>query len=594
MRERITRLAASAFRGVPGSYEVVLDRGQSLVVLGENGTGKSTLADIIEYFLTGNIDFLRKEGRGHAIRHVGADSGLKTEVVLETNGALGGRLEFPAQRGGSQSKSTEAETFLLRGRTLAEFIEKSKGEKWSALSRILGLEEVDNLRLNLQTAANNLDNAAERAVADARSATRELERQSITATRIGVLSAVKGLCGAAGLPEPATLDDVLTPAWSATIGSQPSLNDELARSALVADLAVLPRYEADVDRLRTWNEFVASAVTVDEARVRLLTVGQTLLDRQGPVDICPMCGQRVDDAVLRKLIVDTLSNLREAADDLATAEGIGKAVGAEFNSCFAKYSDLVRRATQLKVEMPALPASLANTLSALVANRAAIVAVGVRSFASELDRWREAAAPILAATAPAAGDARQNPLFRLGVLVELARKWSEAAGQEEESRSAAALAHKVFTRYQDEQRDYFGGVLQQISERAAHIYARLHPAEGLGSIIVEPMSQKGVELVVDFHGTRQKPPHGVLSESHLNSLAIALFLSMAETFNERVGFLVLDDVVNSFDIPHRGQLAELLASEYKEWQLLVLTHDEQFYRRLTRLAPDWRSEARRV
>ena len=54
---------------------------------------------------------------------------------------------------------------------------------------------------------------------------------------------------------------------------------------------------------------------------------------------------------------------------------------------------------------------------------------------------------------------------------------------------------------------------------------------------VEPWTAKGVELAIDFYGSRQRPPHGVLSESHLNSLAIALFLAMAETFNEQLGFL---------------------------------------------------------
>lgn len=209
------------------------------------------------------------------------------------------------------------------------------------------------------------------------------------------------------------------------------------------------------------------------------------------------------------------------------------------------------------------------------------------SFAEQLEHWREGASPLLGASAPSAGDTKESPLFRLGVVVELARRWNECQTKSVQAQRAAALADVLFTSYQDEQRTYFGSVLEQISDRAAHLYAKLHPGEGLGSIIVEPMSDKGVELVVDFHGTRQKPPHGVLSESHLNSLAIALFLAMAETFNQHVGFLVLDDVVNSFDIPHRGQLADLLASEYKEWQLLVLTHDEQFYRRITRRAPDW-------
>lgn len=250
MRERITRLAASAFRGVPESYEVSLDRGQSLVVLGENGTGKSTVADIVEYFFTGGIEFLRKEGRGHTIRHVGASAALKTEVVVETTGSLGGRLEYPVPRGSAPGKRTEAETFLLRGRTLAEFIEKSKGEKWAALSHILGLEEVDNLRLNLQTVAHNLDRAADTAAIDARSASRALEAQSTPGTSDGILNALKSLCGKAGVGEPPTLEVALAPSWSVTIGAQLSRPENVGRSALAVEVAVLPRYEPDLNRSR--------------------------------------------------------------------------------------------------------------------------------------------------------------------------------------------------------------------------------------------------------------------------------------------------------------------------------------------------------
>ena len=65
---------------------------------------------------------------------------------------------------------------------------------------------------------------------------------------------------------------------------------------------------------------------------------------------------------------------------------------------------------------------------------------------------------------------------------------------------------------------------------------------------------------------------------------------MAETFNDNLSFLVLDDVVNSFDRDHRGRLAELLVSQFGDKQLIVLTHDEQFYDRISRLAPSWIGE----
>ena len=152
------------------------------------------------------------------------------------------------------------------------------------------------------------------------------------------------------------------------------------------------------------------------------------------------------------------------------------------------------------------------------------------------------------------------------------------------------LADQVFARYQEHQRDYLTRTIQLISQRSADIYHFLHPDEGVGEVTVGTVGEKGIELSVKYFGKTERPPHRVLSESHMNSLGLALFLAMAETFNDDLSFLVLDDVVNSFDRDHRGRLAELLVSQFGDKQLIILTHDEQFYDRIYRLAPSWIGE----
>jgi hypothetical protein len=194
---------------------------------------------------------------------------------------------------------------------------------------------------------------------------------------------------------------------------------------------------------------------------------------------------------------------------------------------------------------------------------------------------------VIDASIPSPGSDARAALIEVGALAADARGWRSARNVSGAAQRAAELSDRLFTAYQKRQHDYIETVLKRISGRVATIYAKLHPDEGLQSVDIEPWTDKGIELAVDFHGTRQKPPHGVLSESHLNSLAIALFLAMAETFNEHLGFLVLDDVVNSFDMDHRGNLAKLLADEFTGWQLIVLTHDHQFYEHIKRRARDW-------
>ncbi len=94
MSEKIQRLVMHAFRGVPGEMTVDFGNGESIVVYGDNGTGKSTIADALEWYFTGEIELLSHEGRQHAVRHVGGDDNGVTsvEVVDERHARREGRV----------------------------------------------------------------------------------------------------------------------------------------------------------------------------------------------------------------------------------------------------------------------------------------------------------------------------------------------------------------------------------------------------------------------------------------------------------------------------------------------------------------------
>jgi hypothetical protein len=80
----------------------------------------------------------------------------------------------------------------------------------------------------------------------------------------------------------------------------------------------------------------------------------------------------------------------------------------------------------------------------------------------------------------------------------------------------------------------------------------------------------------------------ILSEAHLNSLGICLFLASAKHFNKTIGFLVLDDIVTSFDIDHRRPLARLLSENFSDTQFLLFTHDKLWFEMLKKDLPSGR------
>lgn len=91
-------------------------------------------------------------------------------------------------------------------------------------------------------------------------------------------------------------------------------------------------------------------------------------------------------------------------------------------------------------------------------------------------------------------------------------------------------------------------------------------------------NQQRVQLLIDFAENRKGVvPSGYLSDSQIHTLALALRLSAIRLFNVRVPIIVLDDVVTSYDADHRKNIAAVLAKHFADCQIILVTHDEQFF-----------------
>jgi recombinational DNA repair ATPase RecF len=585
--ERVTCVQMRAFRGVREELALEFPQGTSVVLLGENATGKSTVADALEWYFTGEIGLLRHEGRAGSLRHVGARSSDATSVTVQTTGALGGRLEQGETPAGAV-RAAGRETFLLRGRTLTAFVERTKGEKWRALAELLGFEEVDQLRLDLQTARNEAHDAVEAAGQEHHSASRALASKVGVVTDSGIFETMSELCRKAGVPAPASLVEALSAQWARSLEGASGNARAVRVAALASDLRTWSPASADGQVLDRWNWVLKSQNSTDRARFGFFKAAEPLLAKSDQAGSCPLCGQSVDREVLRRQVRDVLEELRASAEELQQTRDKVLRCADLMERCAAQMAEYRRKAAEIGVEIPAPPVAPHGRLRAAITRHEPAEQQLPASFTDALNAWLAVARAAIDAAVSPASTPRDGTLVALGVLIGQARRWRELAVAAGHARKAYKLAESVFQAYAARQQAYFADILDRISGRVAEIYAKLHPGEDLADVCIEPWGPKGVELAISFYGSHQKPPHGVLSESHLNSLAVALFLAMADSFNEQLDFLVLDDVVNSFDVEHRGELAAFIAGEFTHRQLIVLTHDQLFFDRLTRLAPSWK------
>ena len=132
---------------------------------------------------------------------------------------------------------------------------------------------------------------------------------------------------------------------------------------------------------------------------------------------------------------------------------------------------------------------------------------------------------------------------------------------------------EIFDRFIRVQNTALQAVLDKISNDVGKFYKKLHPNENVDKVRLRIVGEEGIEFEYYFHGKPTHPPMKYLSESHLNSLGVVLFLASARLFNRTSKFLVLDDIVTSFDANHRRRLLRLIKEKFSDWQIILLTHE---------------------
>jgi energy-coupling factor transporter ATP-binding protein EcfA2 len=589
-RERITKITMQAFRGVRDAFEINLQNGQSLLMYGDNGTGKSSLADAIEWYFTGEIEMLAKEGREHAVRHLGATKDQGTLVAIETSGELGGAIT-PKSLNQAAIDAVARETFLLRGRTIADFVDKSKGEKWTALQQLLGLGSIDELRADLQKARTELKRGKDDSATKLKQAEAALKARSVDPKKDAILAKLGKLAEACGFDAQDSIDEYLrldvqslVAAPSSAASTRRTLVATLAQEMLATDL------KPSLGAFEDWNSVLEDADSIDATHVDVLGAAQRWAKAHPDSKTCPVCDKKIAADALGEKIEKTLADLQEHAGRFSGAEKGARDLADTLAGLFQERTRWRNKGRELKLELPAVPADGSIAVKAAIAARKSVDEASVKEWLGTLAKWDDAGKKILLEQKlDEEGPSSKNQAFELMQLLVAAKQWSDALAEATKDGDAYDRADSLFEAFQTEQRKYVQTVLEQISTEVGRLFGRLHPAGKIGSVSVETWADKGIELAIDFYGQRQRPPHGVLSESYMNSVAIVLFLAMARTFNEKLETLVLDDVVNSFDVTHRGRLGELLLEEFQDWQLVVLTHDRYFFEQIRRKVKGWQA-----
>ncbi|MET8364824.1 AAA family ATPase [Micromonospora sp. NPDC005194] len=578
-------VTVAGFRGVGPERTLQIDPGPGLtLVVGRNGSGKSSFAEAVELALTGDsarwadktsvwrtgwrnlhspdpcwvdvelrVDGVATPTRVNRAWPVGAELADAEVTVTSAQGRHIGLSELGLAR------PLELYRPFLTAAELGKLAAGTQSQLFDALFAILGLDALTDADQRLLRAARPHDatikevRAQRTALADALAGIAD-DRARRTAALLRGRGAVDLAAVTAILDEP---DE-------ATADREVLLCRELA--------ALAPPPVDEVTRLAgQLREAAAEAMRYDGGRSRAALRSAELLrlalehhDDEGDGS-CPVCATGTLDGGWRAAAAQSLTELRQRSvaaqtattrltallrqahhliDDLAVPEGPGAepTVGALRDDVAA-----LRR-------VPGEPAELADHLAArypAVVTAADAARAYAEGFLRQRDTgWRAAAADVREWVAAADGlPAREATLTRL----KAARAWLKDAGTQIRNERVAPFA-----------------------EHSQQIWAQLRQESNveLGAMTLEGANtRRRVVFPVSVDGADNGTALGVMSQGEMQALGLATFLPRSCAPESPFRFIVVDDPVQSMDPSKVDGLARVLAALAEQRQVVVFTHD---------------------
>lgn len=121
-------------------------------------------------------------------------------------------------------------------------------------------------------------------------------------------------------------------------------------------------------------------------------------------------------------------------------------------------------------------------------------------------------------------------------------------------------------------------LLNSLTGTICGFYEQMHSGEGISTIklSLKENQNKSLEVLADFYGKTNVKPKDYYSEAHLDSLALSIFLAVSKNQNKKI--LILDDILTSLDLPHLQriltQLKQLIENNTFS-QIILTTHIER-------------------
>jgi energy-coupling factor transporter ATP-binding protein EcfA2 len=529
MPRKIERLTLKGFRGA--SQPVVIEfeqRANIVLIFGENGTGKSTLCDAIDFVCNGKFGSLGDK----------SSSERKSDAIVSVNTLpheLEVQMDYASDKFSAKLKGTKAElrgkgnrpfAHVLRRADITSVVEAAPSEKYEALRLFITSPGIEKSEKSLRDAIRKTKSEREEIARAKRLADETLDVMwksagSPESDATTWATKVVGVDASRLKKQIADMQDALSAMDRAATASK---QVESARANVAALEALLGEVESKLDESKSDR--------ADAALIVLLKDTQAFLANSPTQnESCPVCGEPKSKEVL----LARVSRQLDAMSSLVALQDKRQALSQRLQSARAVLTSVEQASSEATRDFdPSDTHKQAALETELSANRNALaqfdsiqlhLSAITNKTQSMIDAFR-----------------RERRLEQMLEVVEARRK------------------------------EHVESVLKQIAATVDEMYARIHPDEPLGAFqfYLKPNVSGSVEFDARFLN-KQVSPASYYSEAHLDTLGLCVFLALAKHSRHENTLIVLDDVLTSVDDAHLERIIQLVHDEAPNFSHVIIT-----------------------
>jgi len=573
------KLRMAAFRGVNQPFEISFNpRNHLSIVYGENGSGKTTVSDALEFVFHGTAGSLEEKSldgkpRISALVHVQRE---KADLSVTWEDGQKSRRATIDRTKARITGDTSTILHTLSRKNITRLVEETPTKRFERIQEFVSVPALDEEEARLRIFISDQKSLRESLVRDAEQVEEGLDRifQETTAEET---------------PKPTRdnwIKDVLQDSKETireNLSAFEDLHHEITRlrddfkplkTAYSTLENAVEQRKAEEERLtrlvaESSDDFAEALDTLEQARLLFL---------KKEIDRCPVCDtpfthQELSDKVSEKLgrlkAVTTQSTSTRKAQ--RAAEQAATALQTHQSNFFAIIEKL-RRIHQSIAEQdewilpPLIPAVLAP------AEAAALTADWFRGLAKEAAQLKPLSDFV---------EKERDTLLRQQALQKQLRDILARRKDTRKEHKALMLmiekAERIATIFREHRIQHANSTLKAISGDFAQLYASIHPGEGIETIrlYLHPTQKNAARFDGTLFGAENMTPVACLSESHLDTLGLCLFLALQKRENPKNTILYLDDAIASVDEAHMERLYSLIVREAENFKHVIITSSYQ-------------------